>query len=139
MAKSGNPRRAQITVPLEAPLEHGQNAIRISVTYDEGGPNYFSGGVTRRGYYVSTGAQEVRADGSTVERLNLGGGGIGRGFFIAPTQRFQFPKLEALAEWVRAHKVEIAAETVARNNGAVNVLLDGARREVFGLTAEQVA
>lgn len=127
-----NPRRASLRVALETPLASGENAIRVDIYHDKGGINYFTYKTEPEGYWVSTAAVTV-GDGS--ERQVVGGNSIGRRYYIAPSSRFNFKKLQALSEFVVDRKQQIADLTVAQDHETLRTLLDEARRKVFGLTA----
>jgi hypothetical protein len=115
-------------------LANGENAIRISIYHDKGGINYFNYKTEPEGYWVSTGAVTV-ADGGITERLHMGGDGIGRRYYVAPSSRFNFKKLQALAGFVATRKDQIAGHVVAQDHETIRVLLEEARREVFGIAA----
>jgi len=44
------------------------NALEVSIFYDEGGMNYFNGGVNRRGYYASVVPTLVRRENGYTSR-----------------------------------------------------------------------
>lgn len=129
-----NPRRASLRVGLAAPLETGENAIRITIYHDKGGINYFNYKTDPEGYWISTGAVTV-SDNTETERMMMGGGGLGRRYYVAPSGRFNFKKLQALAGFVAANKDQIVNYMLAGEHQAINALIDLARRDVFGLEA----
>lgn len=56
--------------------EDFKRTLETAVTYDIGGPNYFSGTTTGRGYYVAVTLRERHEDGKgwTSERIGIGSG-----------------------------------------------------------------
>src|SRR4051812_27427898 len=92
-----NQRSIEHYVPAEFPasagLTNGENAVHVSVSYSEGGSNYFTGGQTPRGYHVSVSGVK-RENGCTA--FIIGGGGFGRRYFIAPATRFNAKTLAAV-------------------------------------------
>lgn len=128
-----NPRRAGFRVTLDTPLDGGENAIRFDIYHDKGGINYFTYKTEPEGYWVCTAAVTV---GDGFERQAItGGDSVGRRYYIAPSSRFNFKKLQTLAEFVVDRKQQIADLTVAKNHEAVRTMLDEARLTIFGLPA----
>lgn len=57
-------------------IERDGKTFRVEVIYTKGGMNYFSGGVNKRGYYLSVRPVELerRAGGIVVESFEIFGG-----------------------------------------------------------------
>ena len=64
------------------------------VYYLKGGPNYFSGGISKRGYRLSV-QMQTKGDGFTSFMI---GGGISKGEFIEESTKFSGKRLAALAQ-----------------------------------------
>lgn len=128
-----NPRRANLRVGLPEPLASGENAIRITIHHDKGGINYSNYQTEPEGYWVTASPVEV-GDGFEKTRITFGKG-LGRRFFVAPSSRFNFKKLEALAGFVATRKDQIVAHLVAERYEDIRTMLDEGRREVFGEAA----
>lgn len=68
----------------------GNTHLNVSVFYDKGGPNYFSGGSNRRGYYVSV--TPVKKENGCVSYTLF----TGVKLFISETSRYLFEKTYCL-------------------------------------------
>lgn len=67
------------------------NVLDVSIFYDKGGSNYFSGGVNRRGYYVS--ATPKKVEGNFVKMTMF----EGLKMFLLEVNRFSQKKLDELS------------------------------------------
>ena len=110
-------------VPTTFPAGIGtgkETDIRIDVFHDRGGPNYFTGGTIRAGYWVSVGAVE-RRDGCVSEVL--GGGGFGRRILALETRAPFNPKRFAhLAAEIHQHDATIAQAALDGDYEGIRVL-----------------
>lgn len=115
------------TLPAPELGEHMH--IEIEVTYSEGGPNYFHGGYTRRGFYVSSQPVEMKGDGFRSYRL--GGGPQGGRMLIEEAARFNVKKLDIFAKMVepRIHAAMLYLKTGSVRDG-LHYLKTGAFPEV---------
>lgn len=129
MASNARPRRASLRVGLPEPLASGENAIRITIHHDKGGINYFNYQTEPEGYWVTASPVEV---GDGFEKSTLNGKGLGRRFFVAPSARFNFKKLQSLAGFVATRKDQIVAHLIAERYEDIRTMLDEGRLEVFG-------
>ena len=67
------------------------NVLDVSIFYDKGGSNYFSGGVNRRGYYVSATPKKVEGNFVSMTMFE------GLKMFLLETSRFSQKKLDELS------------------------------------------
>lgn len=95
--KTKNAREIVITAPHP---EDGRY-LEVSVGYNEGGPNYFSGGTTPRGYYLR--ATPITREG-TFTKFSLGGADTPRSTLIEQATRFNAKRLAQLAATARQHE-----------------------------------
>lgn len=134
-----NERRLKIDVALPTSLEHGENIGRVDVFHDKGGPNYFSGGYTKTGYYVSTGFIEVRKEEGraySTERFVIGGGSCpGRRFHVGDGARFNAKTLQKLYNAVAPLAEKIVALTLVQDHDGVRTLLAEATASVLAKVA----
>jgi len=74
-----------------------QDVLEVSVYFEKGGPNYFHGGTTKRGYYVSVSPKtlESKEGEPTWERTRLG---CGFKFLLREASRFSAKTLDEQAE-----------------------------------------
>lgn len=73
--------------------------IKVSVSYNEGGANYFSGGSPARGFYMHFTPVEAEAfEGHTIERMQLF---HGRKALIEETKRYNEKRILALVDQIR--------------------------------------
>ena len=86
--------------------------LEISVSYNIGGPNYFRGGITPRGYYLS------------VKPVTKGHGMVGYDLFsgcshlLFETKRFSAKQFAQAIEMSAAHEEELIATVVSSNKAA---------------------
>jgi hypothetical protein len=94
----------------------GENCLRISVGYEEGGPNWYTGGSNSRGFYAYvTPAEEINGGTNTSIRYALG---AGLKCCLEKAERFNAKKLEKLAALCMEHElVKQCIETVSRKHG----------------------
>jgi len=75
----------------------GRVVLKITVYYDEGGPNYFSGGYNKRGYRLSL--KRITIDDQGYESFLIGGGeGDGIQGMIAEATRYNAKHLQKHAD-----------------------------------------
>jgi hypothetical protein len=95
----------------------GENCLRVSVGYEEGGRNWYSGEINRKGFYAYiTPAEEAdRGTGYASVRTTMG---AGLKCLLEEAGRFNAKKLEKLAALCMEHKgVKECIEVVSREYG----------------------
>jgi hypothetical protein len=121
---SKDKRSIEHRIPTEFPVETGlkndENHLSIDVNYTEGGPNYFSGGMTPRGYMVNISAIEVK-DNSV--RFVIGGSNFGRRYLVLAAKRYNAKILAALDAAIATKLDEIIPLALARDYDAIRALL----------------
>ena len=90
----------------------GATHLEVSVFYDKGGANYFSGGTTQRGYYLSV--RPVTKSDRMVSFVMF----AGKKRFLLETARFSQKQLDRAVELAKAHEDELIAAVVAENKAA---------------------
>ena len=103
--------RLDITNP-EDPNRPGKTTLDVEVYYDLGGPNYFTGGNSPRGYYLSV--SPVTRNGAW--KSYLGFSGVKQ--CIQPANRFSQKVLEQIAATALQHEVypKLVAHVVGKGN-----------------------
>lgn len=84
------PRKIRIQ---ETPTKNPTKAIVCEIRYDVGGPNYFSGGMIQRGYYISAFIERTSPDGTKSLLM-----GEGYQTLLEPAARFNAKKLQDLTK-----------------------------------------
>jgi hypothetical protein len=93
--------------------KEGENCLRISVGYEEGGHNWYSGENNRKGFYAYV--TPAKEDGSGYVSTVLG---AGLKCFMEEATRFNAKKLEKLARLCMEHKsVKECIGAVSRKHG----------------------
>jgi hypothetical protein len=90
-------------IPLVSTANDGKSHfLKVSVSYSKGGPNYFSGGTTPRGFYVNVSPiyTEPTSGAYTMEGTILGSGSR---MLLEPAARFSDKVLTRLAATVKSH------------------------------------
>jgi hypothetical protein len=83
----------------EIPLESPDKFLKITLSYDEGGINYFTGQSSLRGYYVGTRVVKKQGLTETFDLLS------GFRHMIEPSNRFSAKKLGLLVESVESNPI----------------------------------
>lgn len=106
------------------PTTEQNRFLQVSVSYHEGGANYFNGGTEQRGYYLHV-SPEIHEGGFV--KFQIGGGPGERGYkaFLELAERFNAKRLHALS---LMHKSSDQRQTLIDNvlKGAKYKLLEPA-------------
>jgi hypothetical protein len=102
--------------------QNDSNAVEIDVQHDKGGPNYFSGGYIKTGYYMSLTPVKVR-DGSV---SFLMGASIGRRYRLMDGDRFNAKKLDTLAQALKPKTADLVAALLRRDYDAIREIANAA-------------
>jgi hypothetical protein len=97
----------------------GENCLRVSVSYEEGGHNWYSGEYTDRGFYayVVPAEEYGRETGCPSIRTTLG---AGLKCCLETAERFNAKRLEKLAALCMDHEdVKLCIEKVSSKYGKV--------------------
>ena len=86
--------------------------LEVSVYYTKGGANYFSGGVTPRGYYLSV--KPVKKGNGMVSYTLFSG----RSRLLLETQRFTAKQFALALEMAKDYEESLIAAVVAENTAA---------------------
>jgi len=86
--------------------------LEVSVYYTKGGPNYFSRGVTPRGYYLSV--KPVTLGESTVSYTMFSG----YSHLLLETKRFSAKQFAQAIEISKEHKERLISAVIAENKVA---------------------
>lgn len=86
--------------------------LEVSVYYTKGGANYFSGGMTPRGYYLAV--KPVKKGNGMVSYVLF----LGRSRFLFETQRFTAKQLQRAIEVAKGYEDELIASVAAENKAA---------------------
>jgi len=86
--------------------------LEISVNYDLGGHNYFSGQASPRGYYLSVRPVTIRDNVVSFDLFS------GRRKFLLETSRFSRKQLNFAVELAKGYEEELVAAVVAENQAA---------------------
>jgi len=86
--------------------------LEVSVYYTKGGTNYFSGGITPRGYYLSV-TPIKKADGMTSFTMFSG-----RSQLLLKTQRYSLKQFAKAVELAKDFEEELIAVVVSENKAA---------------------
>jgi len=122
------------TFPESLGLTNGENTMNVTVSYNEGGANYFSGGYTPRSYQVSVSAVKV-ADGCT--SFVIGGNGFGRRYTLLPTTRFNAKVLAAINAAILPKLTGIVALALVADYAALAAIFTGVAAEVGAKPAQK--
>ncbi len=79
----------------------GNTHLEVRISYDKGSPNYFTGGIKKRGYYVSV-SPVTLANGMVSCTLFAGVGA-----FISETNRYSDKQFDAASEIGKAMVPEL--------------------------------
>lgn len=123
-------QRKEWMLPAEGLPGGEDNTVQISVTYDKGGLNYFTYKQEPRGYQLTVSPCKV-GEGFVRHSLNLGGGGIGRRFFVAPATRFNGRRFETLINAIAPHLDTLAAALVVQDYERIREVVTQARGVAF--------
>jgi hypothetical protein len=119
------------TFPEALGLTNGENHLSVSVSYDKGGTNYFSGHAEPRGYRLSLSAVKVE-DGCV--SFVVGGGLMkyGRRYFLAAAPRYNAKLLEKFNTAITARMAEIQTLALAADYDAIRAILTDCTATVQG-------
>jgi hypothetical protein len=96
--------------------KNGENYLRISVGYEEGGHNWYSGENSRKGFYAYVTPAEENDQGTYSSIRSTLGAGLK--CFLEEATRFNAKKLEKLAGLCTEHKsVKECIKVVSREHG----------------------
>jgi hypothetical protein len=101
---------------------HGSNGIELDVHHDKGGANYFSGGYTKAGFWMSV--TPVKIEAGSVSMIL--GNSIGRRFYLLDVPRFNAKKLEQLTAAIKPHTAVIVAALLCGDYDAIKNVLTAA-------------
>ena len=90
----------------------GATHLEVSVYYTKGGANYFSGGTTPRGYYLSVRPVTKRNNTTSFNLFS------GRSRFLFETARFTAKQFERAIEMAKDYEDELVAAVAAENKAA---------------------
>lgn len=82
--------------------------LEVSVSYEIGGANFFSGGVTPRGYYLIV--RPVSKNNGMVSYTMFSG----QSHLLFETQRFTAKQFARAVEMAKAHEDELIAAVIAK-------------------------
>jgi len=86
--------------------------LEVSVYYDKGGANYFSGGMMPRGYYLSV-RPVTKGNGSVSFALFSGNSKL-----LLQTQRYTDKQFARAIDLAGEHRESLIASVVAKNKAA---------------------
>ena len=86
--------------------------LEVSVSYDKGGANYFSGGTKPRGYYLSV--TPVTKSATSISFTMF----TGYSRFLLETKRFSEKQFANAIEMAKDYEEELIAAVVAKNKAA---------------------
>lgn len=98
------------SIPCEG-LNYGTH-IDVEVAYNKGGMNYFSGGVTPRGYYLRV--TPVKREGGTVSFTMFSGSSK----LLMETSRYSAKQFERAVEMGRAAASELVEQVKEKETAA---------------------
>ena len=91
----------------------GATHLEVSVYYSLGGTNYWSGGTTPRGYYLSV--KPVTKGDRTISHVMF----TGQSRLLFQTQRFAAKQFERAVEMAKDYEEELIAAVVEQNKAEV--------------------
>ena len=90
----------------------GATHLEVSVYYDKGGANCFSGGMTPRGYYLSV--TPVTKGEGTISFTMFSG----YSHLLLETQRYSDKQFDRAVDMAREHRESLIAKVVDKNKAA---------------------
>lgn len=86
--------------------------LEVSVSYNIGGANYFSGGITPRGYYLTV---KPVTKGNNMVRYTLFSG---KSHLLLETKRFTAKQFASAMEMAKSYEDELINDVVSSNKAA---------------------
>ena len=90
----------------------GATHLEVSVYYTKGGANYFSGGTTPRGYYLSV-TPVTKNEGSVSFAMFSG-----YSHLLLKTQRYTDKQFDSAVEMAKEHRESLISSVVEKNKAA---------------------
>jgi len=124
-------RRSKWRVDADVNDAYGSNAVELDVHHTKGGPNYFTGGYTKAGFWFAV--TPVKLENGFVSFVI--GASKGRRFFMAEVPRFNAKKLEQLTTAIKPHTAAIVAAMLVEDYETIKGFVTTAAAPPAAVTA----